>query len=115
MRDYSVELLNRAVHNSPVRLKLIQVGEKLLPEVVFSEINDTENFDVLKTCLDEVMKSNWVFPENISERLETFIYPLINFITSFIALLPLRNKHQVSERSDSLGFKLYGTMPAQKK
>ena len=115
MRDYSIELLNRATHNSPIRLKLIQVGEKLLPEVVFSEINDTENFDVLKTCLDEVMKSNWVFPENISERLETFIYPLINFITSFIALLPLRNKHQVSERSDSLGFKLYGTMPAQKK
>lgn len=45
----TIELLNRATHNSPIRLQTVQIGEKIVPEVFFSEINDTENFDVMNS------------------------------------------------------------------
>lgn len=56
----SIEALNRAIHNSPVRLKTLNIGEKILPKVIFSENNDTENFDVLENCLYEVLNSRLV-------------------------------------------------------
>ena len=57
----SNELFNRATHMSPIRLNLVQIGNKILPEVLFSQVNDTENLDVFETCLHEVLKSKIVW------------------------------------------------------
>ena len=51
------EVFNRATHNSPIRLSLAQVDEKIWPLVEFSQINDTENLDVFEACLQEVLRS----------------------------------------------------------
>lgn len=61
-----LELLNRALHNSPVRLKSLRIDEKIFPKVIFSEDNDTENFDVLENCLKEVLRSKIIPPASIS-------------------------------------------------
>lgn len=55
------EVFNRATHNSPIRLNLAQVDEKILPLVTFSQVNDTKNFDVFEACLHEVLNSNIVW------------------------------------------------------
>lgn len=51
------EVFNRSTHNSPIRLSLVQAGEKLLPAVLFSQVDDTENLDVFEACLHEVLNS----------------------------------------------------------
>ena len=53
----AIELLNRSTHNSPLRLANVTLGDKIVPEIFFSAINDTENFDVLEGCLNEVLNS----------------------------------------------------------
>lgn len=55
------ELFNRATHNSPIRSDTVKIGEKIIPEVTFSEVNDTENLDVFLACMEEIlrMKINW--------------------------------------------------------
>ena len=110
------ELLNRAVHNTPVRLRTIHVGDKLLPEVTFSEINDTENFDVLTACLDEVLNSKLIFPASNSDGggVKELISPLIHFVCSSHAPLPLRANHNISGQIDATEFKI-STEFAQKK
>ena len=62
----AIELLNRATHNSPVNLQTVQVDEKILPEVFFHELSDTENFEVMEDCFREVLKSKIVLPANDS-------------------------------------------------
>ncbi len=56
-----IELLNRSTHNLPLRLVNVTLGNKIVPEVFFSETNDTENFDVLESCLKEVLHSKPVW------------------------------------------------------
>lgn len=53
----ALEFLNRATHNTPIKLQNVRIGEKVIPEVIFSEVNDTENLDVLENCLAEVLKT----------------------------------------------------------
>lgn len=109
------ELLNRATHNSPVRLKTIRIDEKILPEVIFSEINDTENFDVFETCLREVLNSELVLPSKVSGGYEEILLTLFSAINSFQVSLPLRNNHDLSDRSDSAVPKYGVNIPSQKK
>ena len=62
---YWLEFLNRATHNTPVRLNNIQIDKKFIPKITFSEINDTENFDVIKDCIKEVLKSKIVWGNGV--------------------------------------------------
>ena len=93
----SIESLNRATHNSPVRLNTMQIGVKILPEIIFSEINDTENFDVLESCLREVLNSKLV-SSNYSGGggIDELLLPLLSVITSCYIQLPLRAKHSIN-------------------
>lgn len=51
------EFINRSTHNTPIRLNAVKIGNKIIPEVIYSEYNDTENFDVLETCAKETLNS----------------------------------------------------------
>ncbi len=53
----AVELFNRATHNSPIKLNLLEIENKIVPDVIFNETNDTENLDVFLTCVQEVLKT----------------------------------------------------------
>ena len=57
----SVLAMNFSIHMSPIRLNLVQIGNKIFPEVLFSQVNDTENLDVFESCLHEVLKSKIVW------------------------------------------------------
>lgn len=61
IRDDTLEFLNRATHNTPIKMNLIEIGEKIIPQIIFSEVSDTENPDVLENCLSELLKApiNW--------------------------------------------------------
>ena len=80
------EFVNRATHNTPLRLNTMKIGENLIPNVIFSEINDTENYDVLEACVREALNTNldvlrWnetdnsfsVLAESLRGLLEVFI------------------------------------------
>ena len=106
---WHVECLNRATHNSPIRLKALSIGEKIIPKVTFSETNDTENFDVFESCLHEVLSSKLVLPSHIaknSTQLENLLLPLLKGLTSSSVSLPLRNQHQLNEKVDNQMLKL---------
>ena len=60
-RNDVTEVLNRATHNTPIKLGNVNVGDKIIPNVIFSEINDSENLDVLETCIKEVLNSRVVY------------------------------------------------------
>lgn len=76
------EVFNRATHNSPIRLNLVQVDEKILPLVTFSQVNDTENFDVFEACLHEVLNSNIVW-SNL--RRKDILEYLLKIFNSWVA------------------------------
>lgn len=105
----SIELLNRSTHNSPVRLQTVQVGEKILPEVIFNEVNDTENFDVMESCFREILKTRIVLPATASGGgYEELLLSLLSVINSSSIPVPLKGNHNVIGRADSffLGFNL---------
>lgn len=56
--SYKNEEFNRATHNSPIKIKTIKVANKIIPEITFNEVNDTENADVLIQCMNEILNSN---------------------------------------------------------
>lgn len=100
----SIELLNRATHNSPVKLQTVQVDEKILPEVFLHELSDTENFDVMEDCFREVLKSKSVLPANDSiwERGTELLLSLLGVINSSQITLPLKGSHNVIGRADNI-------------
>lgn len=60
-----LEFLNRSTHNTPIRLSNIKIDEKFIPKITFSEINDTENFDIIQDCIKEVLKSKIVWGNGV--------------------------------------------------
>ena len=96
----SIENLNRATHNSPVRLKTLQIGEKILPKVIFSESDDTENFDVIESCLREVMNSKLFSSAYVSGVLEEVLLSFLKVLRNYLVSLPFKNKHQLIEQVD---------------
>ena len=95
-----VESLNRATHNSPVRLKNVTIDGKIFPKVTFTQINDTENFDVIESCLREVLKSQLVLPTLDGAVVKELLLQLIQVLNSYFVQLPLRRQHQLTERVD---------------
>ena len=101
----SLELLNRATHNSPVRLQTVQVGDKILPEVTFSALNDTENLDVMESCLREVLSSKMILPTEISpESREEILLKLIDFMQTAVVHVPLKSIHAMISITDRMFF-----------
>ena len=96
----TLEFVNRATHNTPIRLNAIQIDNKIVPDVTFSEVNDTENFDVLKTCLKEVLQSNvsWQGGMDILSLLET----LNGMVEIFCALGNNHLLHESHNRNDGV-------------
>ena len=72
----STEVLNRATHNSPIKMKSLEIDGKIIPEIIFSGLDDTEETDVLYACLKQILRSDIQFPDvNWNDRtkaLESF-------------------------------------------
>ena len=98
------ENLNRATHNSPIRLSTFQINEKIIPEIILSEINDTENFDVLSKCLKETLHSKVVWGglknQNPIETLSGMLQGLNALGSSVI----LKSTHLINEEMDRKDF-----------
>lgn len=98
------ENLNRATHNSPIRLSAIKINEKILSDVILSPIDDTENFDVIETCLKEFLKSKIVWGgiknQNVLENLRQMLIILNNWGAPAI----LKSQHMINENIDRRDF-----------
>ena len=95
------------MHNSPIRLQTIQIDKKILPTVMFSQLNDTESFDVIESCMREVLNSNLVVPTFIDDNtanLEEFLLPMISTICSSFFMFPLKGKHLLAASTDDIFF-----------
>lgn len=111
----SLESLNRSTHNSPVRLKTLKCDKKIFPKVIFSESNDTENFDVLENCFNEVLKSKLILPTISGESIEETLRFLLKALHSYSVQLPLRNQHMLIEQVDRGMLKVFENISAQRK
>ena len=110
-----IEPLNRATHNSPIRLKTLQVGEKILPKVTFSEINDIEYPDVFESCFREALNLNLVSPvQNSHDSVKELLWSLFKVLTSVSVPVPLQNQHQLSESLDISFIKFLNKSSASK-
>ena len=69
--NQNMEFINRAPHNTPIRLNAFQIGEKIIPDVIFSEINDAENYDVIETCFKEAVNSKIIWCSESPALIET--------------------------------------------
>ena len=76
------EVFNRATHNSPLRMNLIQLDDKVLPRVFFSQVDDTENLDVFEACLHEVLNSRIVWPNVVRKDI---LEQLLQFFAAWAA------------------------------
>ncbi len=97
------ELFNRATHNSPIRLKVIETADKIIPNVVFSEVNDTVNLDVFEACMKVVLQSEIQWSK--FERTEDLLSMLKMLLTEFGILAKqfgFKEQHDINEASDNL-------------
>ena len=76
-----LEWFNRATHNSPIRIKTIEVADKIIPEVIFDEICDTENLVVFQKFMKEILNSNiqWLKVSDVKIMMEILKFLLMNF------------------------------------
>ena len=105
----NVEVFNRSVHNSPVHIKSVKIKNKVIPDVTFSEIDDTENLDVFKSCMKEVLNSKiqWSKLENYQEISST-LKLLLQIFEVHAKRFVLRYEQDVQENADKLIKKLKG-------
>ena len=70
--DARVEILNRATHNTPIKLQNIKIDGKIIPKIIFSGANDTEYLELLENALQCVLGSKiiWGGGENLNDKLE---------------------------------------------
>ena len=97
-----IELFNRATHNSPLRMTALEFNGKVIPEVTFSEINDTENLDVFETCMKTVLQSKirWSKLERVEDILAALKGMLIFFAgnSQRLVLKQQQNLQELTER-----------------
>ena len=93
------EVFNRATHNSPIRLSLVQIAEKFLPNVQFSQVSDTENLDVFEACLHEVLNSK-VHWSALQRR--DIIEQLLKIWITWAVPVALRSQHVLEEAADGI-------------
>ena len=92
-----IELFNRATHNTPIKLNTVKIGEEIIPDVIFSEVSDTENLDVFETCLQEVLKSNivWWSGKTPQETVET-TKKIVEIFETLAGPITLKNSHNLT-------------------
>ena len=99
-----LEHVNRATHNTPIRLNAIQIDKKIIPDVTFSEVSDThtENFDVFEKCLKEVLNSN------VSWRGGADIPALLEMLKGLVGIFLLPGNGNLFLESEERARKYYG-------
>ena len=99
----NVEVFNRSVHNSPLRIKTFKLANKVIPEVSFSEVNDTENLDVFKTCMKEILNSKiqWSKFENYLD-IDSILKVMLQIFETYAKRFVLRNEQDVQENADKI-------------
>lgn len=99
----NVEVFNRSVHNSPLRIKTFKIYNKIIPEVTFSEVNDTENLDVFKACMKEILSSKIQWPkfENYVE-IDSMLKIILQIFEIYARRFVLRNEQDVQENVDKI-------------
>ena len=92
------EFLNLATHNTPIKMELVEIGEKIIPQVIFSEINDNEAPDVLEKFLQELFKMpvKWIEDENLFETLQQFTVNVVKVIRPIL----YKSRHYLNEIID---------------
>ena len=90
--NQALEHCNRSTHNTPVKLNLTAIENKVVPNPIFSELSDTENLDVFENCLQEVLKSkvNWIKIENAPFLLKNLLIIFYNWATPLINIFMTR-------------------------
>ena len=98
----NLELLNRATHNSPIKMKSIKIEDKIIPEVIFSKVNDTENLDVFETCMKEILREKIKFPiiEDIPQILSSLRY-ILPYFNNYANKFLLKGQHNMQESIDN--------------
>ena len=98
-----IELFNRATHNSPLRMTAIEFGGKIIPEVTFSEVDDTENLDVFEACMKTVLQSKirWSNLDRVEDMLTTLKDMLKTFKSNSQRLI-LRQQQNLQELIDRM-------------
>ena len=95
----TLEFLNRATHNTPIKLNTVQIAEKIIPSVVFSEISDTENLDVIENFLKETLKNQVNWGGSGVNALEN-LQQLSDFVIQWGRPLISNNRHYINEVMD---------------
>ena len=80
----------------------LEFNGKVIPEVTFSEINDTENLDVFETCMKTVLQSKirWSKLERVEDILAALKGMLIFFAgnSQRLVLKQQQNLQELTER-----------------
>lgn len=100
--DDTMEVINRAPHNSPIKMNIIDVGEEKVPDVIFSEVDDTEYLEVFEQCMQFIMERHMCFPKSY-EELDKLSLPLLNVIHANKNFL-FREKHINGTLTDLIAF-----------
>ena len=100
----SLESFNRATHNSPIRINELLVAGKNISEIILSESNDVENFDVFEYCLREVLNSKIVWSrlkgDDTIENLKHMLLLFINLASKIV----MKSRHVINEEMDRQDF-----------
>ena len=93
----ALEHFNRANHNTPIKLNNLEIGNSIVPNVIFSEVSDTEQEDVFKKCFNEILNSKIAWKEKI--KLDELKQLLTIFKDSVNPIL-LNQRHSINEIID---------------
>ena len=100
----NMDVFNRATHNSPVRMYTLRMKDKNIFQVNLSEINDTENFDVIEACLKEVLKSKIVYSRFKGDEAIENLQQMLQIFTKLAIPVVMMSRHVINEAMDKMGF-----------
>lgn len=95
------EFFNRATHNTPFKLTALQIADEIIPHVIFSEVCDTENMDVLLSCMREVLQSRIIWGGVASQsKLSAKFEYLSKLFATLTGHKILRTRHSIDDQMD---------------
>lgn len=89
----TIEVLNRAPHNTPVMMKKIRIDNQDIFLPLFSSFSDVELFDVLAEDMSEVLKTPFVLPNASGDDLLRCLKELIKVFLNESRTVVRRGKH----------------------
>ena len=98
-----LERFNRATHNSPIRMKTIDLGGRLIPEVTFSEVDDSEGLEIFEACMEKIMSTEirWSRLGSV-EELTSALKTLLIAFDEQARRLRFVGQHDVQEAADHM-------------